>query len=72
MSAIQEQRQAVHQLLYRTRATQLSLSQQTGHDEKFYDDYNGVVRDYISKEFIEEIPNELIEGHYMPHHPVYK
>ena len=49
-----------------------SLSQRTAHDGKFYDDYNGVVEDYITKEFIEEIPSEQIEGHYMPHHPVYK
>ena len=58
---------------YRTVHGQLnSLSQRTAHDEKFYDDYSGVVEDYISKEFIKEIPNEPIEGHYMPHHPVYK
>ena len=33
---------------YRIERWQLnSLSQQTVHDEKFYDDYNGVVEDYI-------------------------
>ena len=27
---------------------------------------------YVEKEFIEEIPNDIIEGHYMPHHPIVK
>ena len=58
---------------YRTASGQLnSLSQRTMHDEKFYDDYNGVVEDYIAKEFIEEIPSEPIAWHYMPHHPINK
>ena len=50
----------------------LTLVQRTVQDKKFYDDYNGVIDDYIAKDFIEEIPNEPIAGHYMPHHPVYK
>ena len=58
---------------YHTARGQLnSLAQRTAQDEKFYDNYNEVVDDYIVKGFIEEIPNELIAGHYMPHHPVYK
>ena len=48
------------------------LSQWTAYDEEFYDQYNGVVEDYVAKEFIKEIPNKPIEGHYLPHHPVYK
>ena len=27
---------------------------------------------YFEKDFIEEIPNEPIAGHYLPHHPVFK
>ena len=42
------------------------------NDEGFYDQYNGVIQDYVAKEFIEEIPIEPIEGHYLPHQPVYK
>ena len=58
---------------YRTARGQLNfLSLRTGQDEKFFNDYDGVVQDYVAKEFIEEIPNEPIEGHYMPHHPMYK
>ena len=71
MPAIQERHQTINQLSYSVRTTQ-PRSQQTAHDEKFYDDYDGVVEGYITKEFIEEIPNELIERHYIPHHPVYK
>ena len=59
--------------IYRTARGQLnSLAQCSAQDEKFYSDYNGVVDDYIAKDFIEEIPSEPIVGHYMPHHPVYK
>ena len=58
---------------YRTTRGQLnSLAQRIAQDEKLYGDYNGVVDDYITKDFIEEIPNEPIAGHYMPYHPVYK
>ena len=58
---------------YRTACGQLnSLAQHAAQDEKFYDDYNGVVDDYITKDFIKEIPSEPIVGHYMPHHPMYK
>ena len=49
-----------------------SPSQGTAHDEGFYDQDNGIIEDYVAKEFIEEIPNEPIEGHYLPHHPAYK
>ena len=58
---------------YRTMRGQLnSLAQRTAQDKKFYSYYNGVVDDYIVKDFIEEIPSEPIIGHYTPHHPVYK
>ena len=58
---------------YSTACRQLnSFSHQTAQGERFYDQYNGAVEDYIAKEFIEEIPNEPIKRHYMPHHPVYK
>ena len=30
------------------------------------------VKTYIEKEFIEQIPNDSTEGHYMPHHAVFK
>ena len=58
---------------YRTTRGQLnSLAQRVAQDEKFYADYSGVVDDYITKDFIEEIPSKPIVGHYIPHHPVYK
>ena len=36
------------------------------------DNTNKVVRSYVDKEFIEQIPNHPVEGHYMPHHAVFK
>ena len=58
---------------YCTASGQLnSLSQRAANDEGFYDQYNGAMQDYFAKGFIEEIPNKPIEGHYLPHHRVYK
>ena len=31
-----------------------------------------LVSTYVEKEFIEQIPNHPVEGHYMPHHAVFK
>ena len=42
------------------------------HNENLGNQYDEIVNSYIEKEFIEEIPNEPITGHYMPHHPVFK
>ena len=58
---------------YRTAPGQLNhLVQRAENDEQFGQHYNKVVRSYVEKEFIEQIPNHPIEGHYMPHHAVFK
>ena len=54
---------------YRTARGQLNhLAQRAGNDEQFGQHYDTVVESYVEKEFIEQIPNHPIEGHYMPHH----
>ena len=55
---------------YRTARGQ--LVQRAENDEQFGQHYNKVVRSYVEKEFIEQIPNHPVEGHYMPHHAVLK
>ena len=58
---------------YRTAREQLNhLVQRAENDEQFGQHYNKVVRSYVEKEFIEQIPNHPVEGHYMPHHAVFK
>ena len=58
---------------YRTARGQLNhLVQRAENDEQFGQHYDKVVKSYVEKEFIEQIPNHPIEGHYMPHHAVYK
>ena len=57
---------------YRTARGQLNhLVQRAENDEQFGQHYNKVVRFYVEKEFIEQIPNHPVEGHYMPHHAVF-
>ena len=57
----------------RTARGQLNhLVQRVENDEQFGQQYNKVVEFYVEKEFIEQIPNQPIEGHYMPHHAVFK
>ena len=48
------------------------LVQCAENDEQFGQHYSKVVSTYVEKEFIEQIPNHLVEGHYMPHHAVFK
>ena len=58
---------------YRTARGQLNhLVQRAENDEQFGQQYNKVVECYVEMEFIEQIPNQPIEGHYMPHHAVFK
>ena len=58
---------------YRTARGQLNhLVQRAENDEQFRQHYNKVVKSYVDKEFIEQIPNHPVEGHYMPHHAVFK
>ena len=42
------------------------------NDEQFGQPYDKVIESYIEKEFIEQVPNQPIKGHYMPHHAVFK
>ena len=42
------------------------------NNEQFGQQYDKVVKPYIEKEFIEQVPNQSIEGHYMPHHAVFR
>ena len=58
---------------YRTARGQVNqLVQRVESDEQFGQQYNKVVESYVEKEFIEQIPNQPVEGHYMPHHAVFK
>ena len=58
---------------YRNAKGQLnSLIQRVNHDANLGNQYDDIVNSYVEKEYIEEIPNDLIAGHYMPHHPVFK
>ena len=58
---------------YCTARGQLNqLIHRVENDEQFGQQYDKVVESYIEKEFIEQIPNQPIEGHYMPHHAVFK
>ena len=42
------------------------------NNEQFGQQYDKVVESYVEKEFIEQIPNQPVEGHYVPHHAVFK
>ena len=58
---------------YRTARGQLNeLVQRVESDEQFGQQYDKVVESYVEKEFIEQIPNQPVEEHYMPHHAVFK
>ena len=58
---------------YRNTKGQLnSLIQRVNHDANLGKQYDEIVNSYVEKEFIEEIPNAPIAGHYMPHHLVFK
>ena len=58
---------------YRTARGQLNqLVQRVESNEQFEQQYNKVVESYVEKEFIEQIPNQPVEGHYMPHHATFK
>ena len=57
------------------RAARGKLNQLIHHaarDEQFGQQYNDVFKTYIEKEFIEQIPYDHIEGHYMLHNAVFK
>ena len=58
---------------YRNAKGQLnSLIQRVNHDANLGKQYDDIVNSYVEKEFIKEIPNDPIAGHYMPHHSVFK
>ena len=58
---------------YRTARGQLNhLVQRAQNDEQFGQQYDAVVNSYVEKDFIEQVPNQPVEGHYMPHHAVFK
>ena len=58
---------------YRTARGQLNhLVQRAENDEQFGQHYNKVVESYVDKEFIEQIPNHPVEGHYMLLHALFK
>ena len=58
---------------YRTARGQLNhLVQRAENNEQFEQQYDNVVKSYVEKEFIEQIPNHPIERHYMSHHAVFK
>ena len=57
---------------YRTAKGQLNqLIHRVENDEQFGQQYDKVDESYIEKEFIEQFLKP-IEGHYMPHHAVFK
>ena len=49
-----------------------SLQEKMKRNPLLFKQYDAVIQDYQSKDFIELIPNDKIEGHYLPHHPVFK
>ena len=49
-----------------------SLQEKMKRNPLLFKQYDAVIQDYQSKGFIEHIPNDKIEGHYLPHHPVFK
>ena len=58
---------------YRTARGQLNqLVHRVENNEQFGQQYNKVVESYVEKKFIKQIPNQPVEGHYMPHHAVFK
>ena len=58
---------------YRTARGQLNqLVQRVENNEQFGQQYDKIVESYVAKEFIEQIPNQPVEGHYMPHHAMFK
>ena len=58
---------------YRTARGQLNhLVQRAQNDEQYGQQYSKVVDSYVEKDFIEQVPNQPVEGHYMPHHAVFK
>ena len=58
---------------YRTARGQLNhLVQRAENNEQYGQQYSKVVSTYVEKEFIEQVPNQPVEGHYMPHHAVFK
>ena len=58
---------------YRTARGQLNqLVQLVENNEQFVQQYDKVVESCVEKEFIEQIPNQRVEGHYMLHHAVFK
>ena len=58
---------------YRTARGQLNqMIHCVENNEKFGQLYDKVVESYVEKEFIEQIPNQPMEGHYMPNHAVFK
>ena len=58
---------------YRTARGQLNhLVQRAENDEQYGQQYSKVVSTYVDKEFIEQVSNQPVEGHYMPHHAVFK
>ena len=58
---------------YRTARGQLNhLVQRVQNDEQYGQQYSKVVDSYVENGFIEQAPNQPVEGHYMPHHAVFK
>ena len=58
---------------YRTTRGPLNqLVQRVENDEQFGQQYNKAVESHAEKEYIEQIPNQPVEGHYIPHHAVFK
>ena len=58
---------------YHTARRQLNqLVHRVENNEQFGQQYNKVVESYTEKEFIEQVPNQPVEGYYMPHHAVFK
>ena len=58
---------------YRIAKGQLnSLQERMKKDPLLFQQYDAVIQDYVNKEFVELVPNDKIEGRYLPHHPVFK
>ena len=49
-----------------------TLAQRASCDNIFFTQYDRVIGDYVNCSFIEEIHKDQVEGHYLPHHPIFK
>ena len=38
----------------------------------FFKQYDSIIQDYVKRDFIESVEQLHVEGHYLPHHPIFE